>query len=301
MVLANRVAKAFLERGNIVSTRDKKTRKNVELPKPPAELVNYYKKLSDYVTTQTNNLKLVTINKIEGVEEYLNKINKESSLLEEGFISLDNQQIADNFKKLVELLKETSNDNPLVAGLETAIDSGQFAAEFWGKPIEEIEESLIKFSEEKQVEIQSLLQLAYWSMSPYWRLVAGQYNELIHELKTNTRNTCPVCGKFADSAYLDDDKHGRRYLVCLQCDVSWPYHRTGCVYCDNKDFEKLGYILIDDIDGYKIYHCEECKTYLKTYDRRADTVPLGENRIMEDINTMFMDMLAIEKGYSSIR
>ena len=271
--------------------------KNDKIPKPPEEMVAYYKSLNDLINSQTNNLKLVTINKIEGIEKFLKTISKESSLLEDGFVSVDSEQVAKNFKELVVLLKSSSAENELAVILENAIESKKFEAELWNDTIENVEQKIVAIAEQLQVDIHSVLQLAYWSMCPYWRLVASDNKEVIGKLETNERATCPVCGKFADFATLDDKKHGRRYLVCLHCDITWPYKRMGCSYCGNDDYDKLGYILVDDLEGYKIYHCEECKSYLKTFDRRADVARLSDNNLIENVETLFLDLLAVEKGY----
>ncbi|OEF95942.1 formate dehydrogenase accessory protein FdhE [Desulfuribacillus alkaliarsenatis] len=275
--------------------------KNKNIPKPPEEMVAYYKNLDEFVSNQTKNLKLVTINKVEGIEEFLKKIGKESSLLEEGYVPMDSEQVAKNFNKLVELLEASTPENQLANSIKKLIDEDVFNQKFWDKPIEEVEESVIKLAEEKELDVHSLLRLSYWAMSPYWRAVASDNKEKITDLPVNSRPTCPVCGQFADFAVLDEDKHGKRYLICIQCDVKWPYKRMGCSYCGNDDYDKLGYIVLEDVEGYKIYHCEECKTYLKTFDQRADVPRLSNNQLMENVETLFLDLLAAEKGYSPMK
>jgi len=276
-------------------------KQKIDLPKPPAEMVAYYNKLNEYISNQTNNLKLIAINKLEGVSQFIKSMDIDTSLLEEGYVAVDSEQVAKNFKKLVEFLSASSSDNELVNHLEKLIKDNVLEEKFWNYPIEKIEEKLVKLAEENNIDAYSLLQLAYWSMSPYWRLAVSQHKDILSDLGTNERGTCLICGKHANFALLDDSEHGRRYLVCLHCDFKWPYKRIGCSYCGNEEFEKLGYIIVDNVEGYKIYHCEKCKSYLKTFDQRADVPRLSNSMIIENIETLFLDILAVEKGYQQMR
>lgn len=260
-------------------------------------MVAYYKNLDEFISNQTKNLKLVTISQTEGTKQFVKTIGKESSLLEEGFVPVDNEQVATNFKKLVELLQASSTENELSKELDKLIQEDTFNTDFWNDTIENLEEKLLKLAEEKKLDANSLLQLAYWAMSPYWRITASEVKDTLKDMESHERSTCPVCGKFGEFAILDEKEHGKRYLLCYHCDIKWPFKRMGCGYCGNNEYEKLGYIVIDDVPGYKIYHCEECKTYLKTFDQRADVPRLSTNPLLENVETLFLDLLAAEKGY----
>ncbi len=77
---------------------------------------------------------------------------------------------------------------------------------------------------------------------------------------------CPVCGGKPDFAFLDKEK-GARWLLCSRCDAEWLFQRMECPYCGNKDQEQLKYF-IDEEGLYRLYICNQCKTYLKTIDLR---------------------------------
>ena len=276
-------------------------KQKIDLPKPPDEMVAYYKAMDAFIRNQTNNLKLITMYHLEAIDQFIKGMKKDTSLLEEGCVAIDNVQVAGNFKQLVELLSNSSTDNHLAEQLRRSVEDNQWDANFWNDSIEKIEQKIITLAEEMSIDVHSLLQLAYWSMSPYWRLAAHIHKEALNNMGTNERDTCPICGKHADFALLDDNEHGRRYLVCLHCDFKWPFKRIGCSYCGNEDYQKLGYILIDNVEGYKVYHCEVCKTYLKTFDQRADVPSLSDSMMLVNVETLFLDIVATEKGYRPMR
>ncbi len=104
---------------------------------------------------------------------------------------------------------------------------------------------------------------------------------------------CPVCGGKPDFAFLDKEK-GARWLLCSRCDAEWLFQRIGCPYCGNKDQEKLKYF-IDDEGLYRLYVCDQCRTYLKAIDLRQT-----EAEILlpfERVITADMDRQGQEEGY----
>lgn len=118
------------------------------------------------------------------------------------------------------------------------------------------------------------------------------------------RNYCPVCGRPPVLAVLRKEQQGRaRFLVCDGCHTVWPYARVGCAYCGNQDLEKMKVLEPEGEEEMRLDVCEECHTYLKTYqggkqmDPKAPDGPDASEIIYRhDWATLHLDLLAQEQG-----
>jgi len=107
------------------------------------------------------------------------------------------------------------------------------------------------------------------------------------------RRYCPICGSKPDFAFLETEV-GARWLCCLRCDAQWLFQRLECPYCGNQKHASLAY-LTDDKGLYRLYLCEECRSYVKAIDLRLagpDT-----SLFVERIITMDIDSQAQQAGY----
>jgi FdhE protein len=107
------------------------------------------------------------------------------------------------------------------------------------------------------------------------------------------RSNCPVCGAKPEFAYLEKEV-GARWCLCSACATEWLFKRMQCPYCDNTDGGRLSYLASDD-DLYRLYLCEQCKSYLKAIDLRKTTREVIV--AVESLTTVSMDAQAQEKGY----
>ena len=113
------------------------------------------------------------------------------------------------------------------------------------------------------------------------------------DLEQWQRGHCPVCGESPIMAKLTG-KYGVRMLHCGQCETEWRFARLGCPYCGNKDSNKLSFITPETHKQYRLYLCDQCKSYLKTVDERQ----CGEvDLFCEDLATADFDTLAAAEGY----
>jgi FdhE protein len=114
------------------------------------------------------------------------------------------------------------------------------------------------------------------------------------DLETGLQRQCPLCGSAPHMAELRDDE-GKRYLQCSFCGCQWRGERMACPYCSNRDFNSLHYLYSEEEKAYRVDLCYQCKSYIKTVDsRRLDYEPCLD---LEDIVTIHLDILALEKGY----
>ena len=107
------------------------------------------------------------------------------------------------------------------------------------------------------------------------------------------RSNCPVCGAKPEFAYLEKEV-GARWCLCSSCATEWLFKRVQCPYCDNTDGKSLSFLTSDD-GLYRIYLCEECKSYIKAVDLRK-AAPKATVAV-ESLTTVSLDAQAQEKGY----
>ncbi|MGD9142948.1 MAG: formate dehydrogenase accessory protein FdhE [Dehalococcoidia bacterium] len=107
------------------------------------------------------------------------------------------------------------------------------------------------------------------------------------------RGYCPICGGNPDMAFLEKEI-GARWLMCSRCDFQWLFQRLECHCCGNREQKFLSF-LADDTEQYRLYACEQCKSYLKAVDLRKtdDEVLLP----LERLNTLDLDSQAKSYGY----
>ena len=65
--------------------------------------------------------------------------------------------------------------------------------------------------------------------------------------------------------------------------------------CGNKDQGSLQYFYGEGEDSYRIDLCDKCHRYIKTIDYRSLE---GSDPILEDLATLHLDVLAVQKGYT---
>jgi len=87
---------------------------------------------------------------------------------------------------------------------------------------------------------------------------------------------------------------GKRYLLCSFCSYQGEIDRLFCPFCSNNDQRSLYYFHGEGEEAHRIDLCDKCHQYIKTIDYRnlAESDP-----VLEDLATLHLDILAIQKGY----
>ncbi len=264
---------------------------------PPADMVEYYRQVDTFIDAEVDQLRDLPFLKPAGTEPAIRFLSGDHSLSSLGLADVDSQHLAVNFRAMLDLLLTSAPDNPLAQALQRPSVAEHLAALPWSAPMATLERALSQWAGQEGLDEASLAQVLQWAASPFRRLAAERYADELRQLVTNEKATCPICGGYPDMAILDDNEHGRRYLYCLGCNWQWPFKRMGCGFCGNEDYGRLGYIVIEDLKGYKIYACEQCKSYLKTVDQRAGAPRLDRNPMLEHVKSLFLDLMAVDRGY----
>ena len=114
---------------------------------------------------------------------------------------------------------------------------------------------------------------------------------------------CPVCGSLPALERLRKED-GKKILWCGFCGTQWHYPRIKCPYCGNDDHHSLKYFFVEedkasDQGVFRVDVCDQCKRYIKTLDERKPGGSEKRNLCMENLNTVYLDVLAQRNGYLS--
>lgn len=108
------------------------------------------------------------------------------------------------------------------------------------------------------------------------------------------RGYCPACGSWP----LLGEHRGleqTRFLRCGLCASEWAVDRLLCPFCGSRDHADLGYLHVEGQDQRRAATCERCRGYIKVL---ATLVPIPPvELIAQDLATMHLDMVALERGY----
>jgi len=117
------------------------------------------------------------------------------------------------------------------------------------------------------------------------------------------KGNCPICGSFpAMEKFRRED--GKRILWCGLCGTEWHFKRLSCPFCGNEDHNTLRFFLVEENsasvkDGFRVDVCDKCKRYIKTLDERKLPESEKPELYIENLNTVYLDVLAQKDGYQS--
>lgn len=117
------------------------------------------------------------------------------------------------------------------------------------------------------------------------------------------KGNCPVCGSHPaiDKLRRDD---GKRMLRCSFCGTEWYFKRIMCPFCGNEEQGNLRYFFVEegapiDKPAFRVDVCDKCKSYIKTLDERKLPESEKPDLYLENLNTLYLDILAQRDGYQS--
>lgn len=110
---------------------------------------------------------------------------------------------------------------------------------------------------------------------------------------------CPFCGSRPQFAVLrPEGDGGKRHLACSLCLTEWEYRRIICPVCEEMDPTKLPRYCAEEPMAVRVDACDTCKAYLKSFDMTLDGLLVPD---VEEIETVALDMWAVEHGYHKIQ
>lgn len=108
-----------------------------------------------------------------------------------------------------------------------------------------------------------------------------------------THPHCPLCGSEPDFSVITPA--AERHLLCGRCTLRWKFEPLTCPYCRNSDRSRITSFATPD-GQYRVYACDVCQRYLKSYDGRRATRPVMP--VVDGVATLPLDAAAIQRGYS---
>ena len=113
------------------------------------------------------------------------------------------------------------------------------------------------------------------------------------ELALWTHSHCALCGGEPDFSVITPA--AERHLICGRCALRWKFEPLTCPYCRNSDRSRITSFATTD-GQYRVYACDVCSRYLKSYDGRRAARPVMP--VVDTIATLPLDAAAQQRGYS---
>lgn len=262
----------------------------------PEGYVEFYQKLETWQNEQQIKLKKEETPEVIDLQKFITNSSKP-------VISAINFKVdAIRFKALyMDLLQFLKENRPEIAAVIDKITENADQFDF-----EELAVNVAANEQESIVELANRLgiphELFYFTLDhalrPYLRVFASPYYEKFTDanLPDSSSNTCPFCGcKSHFSRIRMDDSV--RFMFCDRCFTEWSVRFLYCVHCGNDQPGTIRYINMEDDAAYQIYTCDKCKGYIKSYDERE--AGKMTDLFIANIETIYLDMLAREKGYTN--
>jgi FdhE protein len=107
---------------------------------------------------------------------------------------------------------------------------------------------------------------------------------------------CPVCAAWPILAERRGLDRSRR-LRCGRCAAEWEVQWLCCIYCGEREHDRLGSFQPDDRgEMLKVETCATCRGYLKSI-ASLQGFPAFE-LLLQDLETVEFDLVALDRGYS---
>jgi FdhE protein len=106
---------------------------------------------------------------------------------------------------------------------------------------------------------------------------------------------CPLCGAWPILAERRGLDRSRR-LRCGRCAADWEVPWLYCIYCGERDHNRLGSLATDDRgEQDKVETCATCRGYLKSLPSLQGLSPL--ELLLHDLETIELDLVALDREY----
>jgi FdhE protein len=233
-------------------------------------------------------------------EHLIARLHEGVPLLHDQTAHVDVHYAADLFSRLVNVLQQRDDaelrsrlDVLVAAATSGAIDPQRLFSEAFVQH----HDHLAEIADESGVDLDLLVTVVAQAVAPLLRAYADRLLPMLERVVdevTWQRGYCPVCGGWPLLAELRGVELAE-YLRCSGCGAGWRWQRLACPYCGNDDYRALQTLTIDGEHRFRISVCERCKGYLKVGN--AFDPPPAEFLALDDVASLHLDVVAIERGY----
>jgi FdhE protein len=166
---------------------------------------------------------------------------------------------------------------------------------FISKTVSQDADYLRSLSKKTGVDENTLKFMAITLARPLFELAAAEVKDRVNGYSW-WKNYCPACGSEPFMAWIRKGDN-MRFLGCSLCGSEWTFDRVTCPFCNNKDQKSLKNYYYHEESAHRLYGCDKCKRYIKCVDQRKMELTKTLNLSVEDVATLYLDTLALEKGY----
>ncbi|MDD4171616.1 MAG: formate dehydrogenase accessory protein FdhE [Syntrophomonas sp.] len=271
---------------------------NTKLPVDlPQGYVDFYKDLETWQNQQQIRLKKEYAPPAIDVQKLL--ANTKKSIMQTFDFELDFNIFQEVYTELLMFLKQARPETSEVLDkILFSLDKLDFTL-LPAKVLEEDGSYFSSLANDLGVSQDMLIFTVDHAVRPFLRMWAAPYQKTIFEAGFNFWDfptICPFCAsKSHFSRILAAD--GRRFMFCDRCFTEWETPTVYCVHCGNSNPLSIQYLSVEDDLAYQVYTCDECKGYIKNFDERQKPIKL--DMFIANIETVYLDILAQEKGYTS--
>ena len=234
-------------------------------------------------------------------KEAAERIRQGLPIIDPNKLQLGERELCDLLQRIGSILvAHDTGGNPAVKLLLEAEGSGDISLrELARQTIADDGEYLGQFSEKMGEDKEGVALLATVLVAPFLRVCARPLRRKV-DLDSLPTRRCPICGGAPLMARLREGD-GKRMLECSLCNTQWAFNRLRCPFCGNEDQSTLGFFFVEQEDVYRVDKCDRCKRYIKTVDERKKAEDKLRALPVEDVATLYLDMLAEKEGYRKMK
>lgn len=256
--------------------------------------------LRDVLTEKFKAKHSIQLDPIHMDEKLLQVKRKEGfSLVNKQDLMLDIPAATTLFKKLCECLKQNQRVLQDIDRITRAVDNGDLdLKELLEKAAADDGEYVVDVSGRLKLEQGHLLVfLAENSLHPIFEAYAEKLKDYVEQEKW-WKSYCPICASKPVIAELIGPER-KKFLVCSCCGYEWRFVRTKCPFCENGERRKFKYFYTENEGrAYRVETCQKCKKYIKTVDTEELDLDEAIIPVIEDMGTLYLDVIAREEGYT---
>jgi len=207
--------------------------------------------------------------------------------------ALEEKEVVQLLDKLTELIKDISQFKATAMELESKLKDKNFVREGIDAVLTD-NHAFFRTQGEKFPDHPGIVSfLFYSSVTPLAVKIARSILALLPE-NDHDHSRCPICGSLPLLSSLEG-KEGRRYNYCSFCLTKYKSARLNCVFCNYEYKKDHFYFHSQELPGFRVDVCDQCKQYIKTVDFRK----LDQNviAVLDDLASLALDIKARELGY----
>jgi FdhE protein len=232
-------------------------------------------------------------------EHLIARLHEGVPMLHDQTAHVDVHYAADLFSRLVNLLQQR-DDTELRSRLDVLVSAATSGAlepqRLFSEAFVQHHEHLAEIADAAGVDIELLTTIVAQAVAPLLRAYADRLLPLLERIDDVRwqRGYCWVCGAWPSLGELRGVELAQ-YLRCAACGSHWRWQRLECPYCANDDFRSLQTLTVEGEPRFRISVCNRCKGYLKVGN--AFDPPPAEFLALDDVASLHLDVVAIERGY----